>query len=121
MKSPGRLLITMLLGGVVAVSAEGIVAFNNPTEQQQPQQADPESAEIYQQKCAMCHENPVDRVPPRFLIARRSAEDVIQTLTTGAMKQQAAGLSADQIRALAIYLTGKQPGAPVQANLEANL
>jgi polyvinyl alcohol dehydrogenase (cytochrome) len=36
------------------------------------------------------------------------------------MKQQAAGLTADQIRALAIFLTGKQPGAPVQANLDAN-
>ncbi|MEK6287011.1 MAG: PQQ-binding-like beta-propeller repeat protein [Acidobacteriota bacterium] len=120
MESPGRLLITMVLAGVVSVSSEGIAAFRNDAEQQQPPQADPASAEIYQQKCAMCHENPVDRVPPRFLIARRSAEDVIHTLTTGAMKQQAAGLNADQIRALAIYLTGKQPGAPVQANLEAN-
>jgi polyvinyl alcohol dehydrogenase (cytochrome) len=36
------------------------------------------------------------------------------------MKQQAKGLSADQIRALAIHLTGKQPGPPIQANLEAN-
>jgi len=68
----------------------------------------------------VCHENPQDRVPPRFLIARRSAEDVIQTLSSGSMKQQAAGLNADQIRALAIYLTGKQPGAPVNANLDAN-
>jgi polyvinyl alcohol dehydrogenase (cytochrome) len=68
----------------------------------------------------VCHENPQDRVPPRFLIARRSAEDVMQTLTSGSMKQQAAGLTPDQIRALAIYLTGKQPGAPVQANLDAN-
>jgi polyvinyl alcohol dehydrogenase (cytochrome) len=37
------------------------------------------------------------------------------------MKQQASGLSADQIRALAIHLTGKQPGAPIQTNLDANL
>jgi polyvinyl alcohol dehydrogenase (cytochrome) len=89
-------------------------------QQQQPAQADPASAQIYQQRCAMCHENPQDRVPPRFLIARRSAEDVMQTLTSGSMKQQASGLTADQIRALAIYLTGKQPGSTVQANLDAN-
>src|SRR5512145_1504085 len=88
--------------------------------QQQPRPSDPASAQIYQERCAMCHENPQDRVPPRFLIARRSAEDVIQTLSIGSMKQQAAGLTADQIRALAVYLTGKQPGAPVQANLDAN-
>jgi polyvinyl alcohol dehydrogenase (cytochrome) len=51
---------------------------------------------------------------------RRSAEDVIQTLTNGSMKQQAAGLSAEQVQALAIHLTGKRPGPPIQANLEAN-
>src|SRR5581483_9371905 len=45
---------------------------------------------------------------------------VIQTLTTGVMKQQAKGLSAEQIRALAIHLTGKMPGPPIEANLEAN-
>jgi polyvinyl alcohol dehydrogenase (cytochrome) len=90
---------------------------------QQPQQqpvASPEGEKLYQQRCAMCHENPQDRVPPKFLIARRSAEDVIQTLTTGSMKQQASGLTAEQIRALAIYLTGKQPGTTAKANLEAN-
>jgi polyvinyl alcohol dehydrogenase (cytochrome) len=37
------------------------------------------------------------------------------------MKQQASGLSADQIRALAIHLTGKQPVAPVKTDLDANL
>ncbi len=88
-----------------------------------PQQAaptSPEGAELYKQRCAMCHDNPQDRIPPLFLIRRRSAEDVIQTLTTGSMKQHASGLSADRIRALAIHLTGKQPGTAVQINLEAN-
>lgn len=37
------------------------------------------------------------------------------------MKQQAAGLSLDQVRALAIHLTGKLPGAPIEANLKVNL
>ena len=36
------------------------------------------------------------------------------------MKQQASGLSVAQIRALAIHLTGKEPGTSVQVNLEAN-
>ena len=69
-----------------------------------------EGAALYQERCAVCHDNPQDRVPPLFLIRRRAAEDVIQTLSTGVMRQQASGLSADQIRALAIHLTGKQPG-----------
>ena len=88
--------------------------------QQQTGATSPEGAELYKQRCAVCHDDPQDRVPPLFLIRRRSAEDVIQTLTDGSMKQQAKGLSAEQIRALAIHLTGKQPGPPIQANLEAN-
>jgi len=129
MKSRTRILIGALFCAVVlsgfispgvSLSSAWVAARLETTEQQQPPPNDPASAQIYQQRCAMCHENPQDRVPPRFLIARRSAEDVIQTLTTGAMKQQAGGLTADQIRTLAVYLTGKQPGAPVQANLDAN-
>ena len=130
MKLPGRMLIAMVLPGLffsilafplLSLSSDRTATLLNETElQQQSQSTDPASTQIYQQKCASCHENPVDRIPPRFLIARRSAEDVIQTLTTGVMKQQAAGLTADQIRALAIFLTGKQPGAPLHANLEAN-
>jgi polyvinyl alcohol dehydrogenase (cytochrome) len=89
--------------------------------QQTPAATSPEGEALYKQKCAACHDNAQDRIPPRFLIARRSAEDVIRTLTTGSMKQQAAGLSADQVKAIAIHLTGKLPGASDQANLEGNL
>ncbi|MEP7273927.1 MAG: PQQ-binding-like beta-propeller repeat protein, partial [Acidobacteriota bacterium] len=81
----------------------------------------PEGEALYKQRCAVCHDNAQDRIPPLFLIRRRSAEDVIQTLTGGSMKQQASGLSADQIRALAIFLTGKQPGTSTPANLDANM
>jgi polyvinyl alcohol dehydrogenase (cytochrome) len=115
-------VFSVLIYPVVSFSSGGIASRTDDTQfQQQPPPTDAASAKIYQDKCAMCHENPVDRVPPRFLIARRSAEDVIQTLTTGVMKQQAAGLSADQIRALAVYLTGKQPGAAAPTNFQANM
>ncbi len=130
MKVPGRILIGILFAGAlfsllispaVSFSSEGIATLPKLTElPQQTPAADPASAQIYEQRCALCHENPVDRIPPRFLIARRSAEDVMQTLTTGKMKQQATGLSADQIRALAIFLTGKQPGTSIPTNMEAN-
>ncbi|MGH9753398.1 MAG: PQQ-binding-like beta-propeller repeat protein [Blastocatellia bacterium] len=87
---------------------------------QQAAATSPEGAAIYEQKCAVCHDEPQDRVPPLFLIRRRSAEDVVMTLTSGSMKQQAKGLNDEQIRALAIHLTGKQPGPPIEANLGAN-
>lgn len=122
MKVPAKLFLGIFFSGAFL----GMLLFSIPsfTVAAWPQQTAPvtsaEGAELYAQKCAVCHDNPVDRVPPLFLIRRRSAEDVIQTLTSGPMKQQARGLSADQIRALAIHLTGKLPGPPIQANLESN-
>src|ERR1044072_4616746 len=121
MKISGRTIIVIMFAGAmflaISFSSGGIAA----TYQQNPPITSPEGEALYKQKCAVCHDNPQDGIPPLFLIRRRAAEDVIQPLTTGAIKQQAAGLSADQIRALAIHLTGKQPGAPIEANINANL
>ena len=118
MKSPGKILAGVLFA-VINFFVFIFPALSFSTQQQQPATS-PEGAELYKQRCAVCHDNAQDRIPPLFLIRRRSAEDVIQTLTTGSMKQQASGLSADQIRALAIHLTGKLPGSAVQVNLDAN-
>jgi polyvinyl alcohol dehydrogenase (cytochrome) len=109
------LLITGIITSCLLV---GLVTASRAALQQAPLTS-PEGATLYQQRCAVCHDTAQDRVPPLFLIRRRSAEDVMQTLTDGSMKQQAAGLQAEQIRALAIHLTGKQPGAPLQ-NLDVN-
>lgn len=110
------IISTILMFPAVSLSYEPPATFLY----QQTPITSPEGEALYRQKCAVCHDEPQDRVPPLFLIRRRSAEDVIQTLTAGSMKQQASGLSADQIRALAVHLTGKQPSAPIQENLEAN-
>ena len=107
---------------LISLASVGGAALPFPAEPyQQPATVSPEGEALYKQRCAMCHDNPQDRIPPLFLIRRRSAEDVIQTLTTGAMKQQASGLTAAQITALAVHLTGKQPGTPIQTNLLVNL
>src|SRR5262252_1092848 len=130
MKAPSKILISSLFA-VVLFSAlifpavflrpkNGAASASQFTQQQQAAATSPEGAELYKQRCAVCHDNPQDRIPPLFLIRRRSAEDVVMTLTSGAMKQQAAGLSAEQIRALAIHLTGKQPGPPIDLSLGAN-
>jgi polyvinyl alcohol dehydrogenase (cytochrome) len=126
MKLSRRALTVSLLAGLVlllsAVSFGGRAASSDEAALSPPQgAASPEGAELYKQRCAVCHDNAQDRIPPLFLMRRRSAEDVIQTLTHGSMKQQAAGLSAEQIRALAIHLTGKVPGPPIETNLSANL
>jgi len=130
MKAPSKILIVSLFAVVlfsafifpsVFLRSESAAASSSQSaSQQQAATTSTEGEALYKQKCAVCHDEPQDRVPPLFLIRRRSAEDVIMTLTSGSMKQQAAGLSAEQIRALAIHLTGKQPGPPIDLSLGAN-
>jgi len=69
----------------------------------------------------MCHDKPTGRIPPRAQIVKRSNEDIIQSLTTGSMKQWAEGFSAAQISALASYLTGKQAGSIAQPGMNQNM
>lgn len=77
----------------------------------------PEGAALYAARCAACHDHAADRIPPKVLISiTRSAEDVIDTLTLGVMRTQAAGLSAEQIKSLAVFLTGKEPSPRAAAN-----
>ncbi len=66
--------------------------------------------EIYGRRCAMCHDHAHDRIPMRIVIERKSPEGVIGALTTGPMRPMATGLSSGDIRAVAIYLTGKPLG-----------
>jgi len=66
--------------------------------------------EIYGRRCAMCHDHAHDRIPLRIVIERKSPEGVTAALTTGPMRAMATGLSKDDIRELAVYLTGKPFG-----------
>jgi polyvinyl alcohol dehydrogenase (cytochrome) len=69
-----------------------------------------DAAALWETRCSACHDHARDRIPPRVLISTiRSPDDIVFALSNGAMRQQAAGLSEAQIRALAIYLTGHEP------------
>jgi polyvinyl alcohol dehydrogenase (cytochrome) len=89
----------------------------------QSPQASADAAALYMQRCAACHDHPRERIPPRMSLAvLRSQEDVYRTLSSGVMKQQAIGLTADQMRGLAIWVTGKKfgtspPDPPADANM----
>jgi glucose dehydrogenase len=79
-----------------------------------------DGAALYGARCAACHDHPAERIPSRIMLSTyRTPEEIIAALTNGVMRQQAAGLSADDIRSLAVYLTGKQPIA-VQSDPMAN-
>ena len=61
-------------------------------------------ADVYKQRCAICHDHPQGNIPSRAVLATRSRQRIVDALATGAMKAQAQGLSAEQIEEMASYL-----------------
>ena len=72
--------------------------------------ADPDGAALYQARCAMCHDSggAESRVPKREEIAARSPEAITNALFDGAMIVQASGLSVEEGRAIARFVSGKE-------------
>lgn len=75
--------------------------------------APPDGAALWKARCAGCHEsaNAQLRMPKREEVAARTPENVYNAMANGAMQTQAAGLSEDEGRAIATYITGKNFGA----------
>jgi polyvinyl alcohol dehydrogenase (cytochrome) len=72
--------------------------------------ADPDGAALYQARCAGCHENgsPDLRIPKREQIAARPPEAIMNAMFDGAMIALASGLTLDEGRAIARFITGKE-------------
>jgi hypothetical protein len=70
----------------------------------------PDGAALYKDRCGTCHDNAQSqlRMPKREEIAARTPEAVMNAMFSGAM--QAALLSEDERRAIALYVTGKTFG-----------
>jgi len=107
-----RSLIAALLGASLLLPAVAWCADAAP--------AGP-GAQLYQQYCAACHDHPKDRIPAREVIAKRSPEEVVQALSSGVMRPQAAGMNLNELAALATFVTGKAPSGEVTPQPEKNL
>src|SRR5580698_3176554 len=59
---------------------------------------------IYKERCAACHDNPKERVPPLTAIKAMTAEAIQAALKSGSMQSQAQGLSSAQRDALIGYI-----------------
>jgi polyvinyl alcohol dehydrogenase (cytochrome) len=72
--------------------------------------ADPDGAALYKARCATCHDNGTaqNRIPKREEIAARTPEAIVNAMFEGAMITQATGLSVDEGKAIARFLTGKE-------------
>ena len=67
--------------------------------------------QVWIQRCQGCHEPAVGHAPDRAALSARPRQAIEDSLTGGVMKAMASGLSADDIRAVADYITA----APVAA------
>lgn len=73
-----------------------------------------DGAAIYKSRCAQCHDHPTGRVPPVSALHAMSPRTIMEAITTGVMKQQAAGLTSDERFALVTFLASPAPEAPEQ-------
>ncbi len=74
--------------------------------------AAPDGEALYKQRCATCHDGkPQPRMPSHQEIAARTPEAVYRAMFEGAMVPQSAGLTAEEGRSIARFLTGKEFGA----------
>ena len=69
--------------------------------------------EVYQKRCAVCHEQVNDRIPPRSALQKMPAASILRALDAGAMMAVAFTMSRDDRVAVATYLgTSDTPPGP---------
>jgi polyvinyl alcohol dehydrogenase (cytochrome) len=74
--------------------------------------AAPDGEALYKQRCATCHEGkPQARMPSRQELTARTPESIYRAMFGGSMEVQSAGLSSDEGRAIARFVSGKEFGA----------
>jgi polyvinyl alcohol dehydrogenase (cytochrome) len=73
--------------------------------------AAPDGAALYATRCAVCHDAATPagdlRVPKKDELSKRAPQNIVDSMTSGPMREQAKGLSEDDKRAIASHITGK--------------
>src|SRR5262245_902999 len=71
----------------------------------------------FQTRCAGCHLNPAaDLAPHATLIRQMTPEKILESITTGSMKDQAQGISDPQKRRIAEFMSGRPIGSSKAGN-----
>jgi polyvinyl alcohol dehydrogenase (cytochrome) len=77
-----------------------------------------DGAALYGQFCGQCHDGGVVRAPGRRALGELTPERIVAALESGTMRVQGAERTADERRAIAVFLSGRPLGsmmAPVTA------
>jgi polyvinyl alcohol dehydrogenase (cytochrome) len=79
--------------------------------------AQPSGQQLYEKRCAICHDNPTGRVPSRETIQKLTSARIMRTLDFGAMMTIAYTLTRPEREAVAGYLgrPGDDPGPVPEA------
>jgi polyvinyl alcohol dehydrogenase (cytochrome) len=77
----------------------------------------PSGEEVYEQRCAMCHDQGSDRIPPRDALRKMPSVTILRALNIGAMQQIGYALPSADREAVASYLGTKElpVGPPPEA------
>jgi polyvinyl alcohol dehydrogenase (cytochrome) len=70
--------------------------------------------ELYDQRCASCHDAATDRTPSRQILSRNTPNFIFSAINNGMMAPMAEGLSEQEKQLIALYLsplTGERAGA----------
>lgn len=79
----------------------------------------PDGGKVFADHCASCHEPSVERAPSKLDLAQRWPDQIVAALTSGVMKFQGkdAGLTEDEIDAVATFITGRRPPKDIPAQI----
>src|ERR1700722_19310847 len=70
--------------------------------------APPDGAALYKARCAVCHDGkPQQHMPTHDELVSRTPEAIVKAMFEGAMQPQSAGLSEEEGRAIAKFITAK--------------
>lgn len=80
-----------------------------------PVAAAPDGAALFAERCAGCHTDPENRKAlPVPALATLNPAQLVFAMSNGSMKDQATGMTFDQMLALATFVTGERPPYQVQ-------
>jgi len=91
---------------MLALAAACLLVTSGFASAQSGQPAQGAQGALFEQSCAVCHDNPATRAPARASLHAMSPNFIVEALTNGIMKAQGSALSPEQRVALAEFLTG---------------
>ena len=108
-------LLAMALSlGCADRSAEPPAPAATPLAEQAPA---PSGEALYMEHCASCHDQPRYKAPSRFFISMTGPANVLASMVDGTMVEQASGIDADGLRAIAEFVTGTSLDAVAETSL----